>query len=67
MKIRCTRDGRTFYTGGAYIKAWDVGTGKLLSKQLGHSNGVQSLDLSYDEKNLLTGGNDGSILVWKIK
>lgn len=66
MKIRCTRDGKTFYTGGAYIKAWDVGTGKLLSKYIGHSNGVMSLDLSYDEKNLLTGGNDGSILVWKI-
>jgi len=67
MKIRCSKDGKVFYTGGAYIKAWDVSTGNLMSQHLGHSNGVLSLDISEDESTLLTGGNDASILVWKIK
>lgn len=67
MKIRCSKDGKVFYTGGAYIKAWDVASGNLMSQHLGHSNGVLSQDISEDETTMLTGGNDASILVWKIK
>jgi WD40 repeat protein len=65
-RIRCSKDGKRFYTGGQYVKAWDFASGKIMTQHLGHSNGVSTLDLSADQTTLLTGGYDASIILWNI-
>lgn len=65
-KIRCSKDGKSFYTGGSTIRAWDLSSGKCQAQQLGHSNGCVSLDLSANEKSLITGGMDASIIIWQL-
>ena len=50
--------------GGGTIQLWDASTGALLSTHRGHTDHVQTLAFSRDEKTLATGSTDGTILLW---
>ena len=60
-------DGMRFYATGVprAIRAWNVADGKELFALKGHKASVNSLALAGDRL-LVTGGEDGSILLWDL-
>ena len=50
--------------GGGSIQLWEAHTGALLSTYTGHTDRVQTLTFSKDEKTLASGSADGTILLW---
>ena len=48
------------------VRIWDTKAGKILGEGYGHSDSVTSLAFSYDDKQVVSTGLDGSILLWNI-
>jgi len=46
---------------------WDLGTGKLLKKMLGHKSTIYSLDFSKEGSILVSGSADGTVRLWDVK
>ena len=67
-KVAVSQSGRYLATGGTaqLLKIWDVETMELLASQEGHSGGIMDLKFSPDDKQLVSVGEDGIILVWNI-
>ena len=66
MKLRVSKSGQNFYTGGEFVKCWDLKNGKVIDQHLAHSSGCLSMDINQKESNLITGGKDASILIWRL-
>jgi WD40 repeat protein len=52
--------------GDELVMFWDMQTGKLLKSLPGHWDALRSLAFSPDGKLLVSGANNGIILVWRI-
>jgi WD40 repeat protein len=50
--------------GPGPIYLWDVETGEIIRRYSGHTAFVWSLDLSPDEKYILSGSNNGEVILW---
>jgi len=63
-----SHDGHLFATGGTnqVVRIWDVREGKVLGVGYGHSDSVTCLAFSHDDKQVVSTGLDGSILLWNI-
>ena len=48
----------------AWIKLWDVETGKDLGILSGHTEPIETLVFSHDGKTLASGSQDGTVLLW---
>jgi WD40 repeat protein len=65
-------DGLTVATAGGLsgsevdraVSFWDVASGELLGRLDGHLSGVTSLVFTADGQRLLTGGTEGTVLIW---
>lgn len=66
--LAVSHDMKLFATGGSeqVVKLWDVGSGQLIAEGNGHSGCIRSVAFSYDDKQLVSGGDDGNILLWNI-
>jgi len=55
-------------TGGSdcVVRIWDVASANLIAEQLGHSSCIKTLQFSNDDKQLISGGLDGNIMVWNV-
>jgi WD40 repeat protein len=55
-------------TGGSnkVIKLWDVKTGQQIAEGAGHSGPINSVHFSADDKQIVTGGRDGVIILWNV-
>jgi WD40 repeat protein len=47
-----------------YLKIWNAKTGKLVANLKGHTDGVNCLAWTADEKTLISGSDDSSIRTW---
>jgi WD40 repeat protein len=54
-------------TTNSQVFLWDVATGTLLTRLVGHRGRIASIDFSPDGKRLVSGGDDTTILVWDIE
>jgi WD40 repeat protein len=61
--------GHTLYTASndATVRAWDVGTGKVVRRFKGHTGGVLAVALTADGKTLATGGQDSTVRLWEAR
>jgi WD40 repeat protein len=68
MSISLSNDNRYFVTAGSdqAVRLWDFRTGRCLSEGLGHSKTVLKARFSEDDKQVVSVGTDGCILVWNI-
>jgi len=68
MGLAVAHDGKTFVTGGSeqIVRLWDLGTGKVLNEGLGHSGCINTVAYSADDKQVISGGRDGSIFLWNL-
>lgn len=66
--LSISHDGKYFATGGSeqIVRLWDMGTGKILSEGSGHSGCINSISFSADDKQMVSAGRDGSILLWNL-
>ncbi len=66
-------DNKYFATGNSsilkdqenHVYIWDIVKGELKIKILNHISGINTLDISPDNKKIITGCNNGYIYVWK--
>src|SRR5262249_34369228 len=57
-------DGRHVLSANREIKLWDAGGGRLLRSFDGHMHIVESMAVSPDGDRVLSGGRDGTSVVW---
>lgn len=57
-----------FASGGndRVVRLWDYNSGQLLMDGRGHSGNVRGLAFSPDDRQLVSVGDDGSVIVWNI-
>src|SRR5439155_9622927 len=48
-------------------RIWDEATGKQISPPLQHQRAVRQVAFSSDEQSVLTGSDDGTARVWKLR
>jgi hypothetical protein len=69
-KVQCvaiSRDGRTLVTSwGSAVKVWEISTGRLLHNLDGHSQRVNSVALSSDDRMLVSSSWDKTLKVWEV-
>ena len=46
---------------------WEIANKRLLASFMGHTDAIRSLDVSPDGRLLVTGSNDGSVRIWKMR
>lgn len=49
------------------VRLWDVNNGRIVRLFEGHKAGISSLAFSPDGKNLISGGEDGSLNIWDLQ
>ncbi len=60
-------DGRVVSAGSdSVLRLWDAESGKELDHRVGHQGGILSLAVSRDGGQILTGGRDGAVRLWRI-
>ena len=66
--ICCNRAGTLFATAGEdfAVHLYEFKTGTLVTKGVGHSGNVRALSFSPDDKQLVSVGDDGNVMVWNI-
>ena len=66
MCVCRTSDGALFATGGGdhKVRVWHFESAKLVAEGIGHSRPIISLRFSPDDKQLVSVGVDGSVLLW---
>lgn len=52
--------------GGNNVTIWEISSGKLIHKLIGHSTSVLYLQIAPDDKHVVTGSLDGSAIIWEI-
>jgi WD40 repeat protein len=62
-------DGHTLYTTSddPIVRAWDVRTGKVVRRFVGHTDIVLAIGLTADGKTLATGGRDSTVRLWEAR
>ena len=45
---------------------WDIRMGKTLHEGVGHSGKVRDIQFSPDDKQVVSVGDDGCVLVWNV-
>ena len=63
-----SHDGVLLATGGTAgkVRIWDYATRQQLSSALSHSARINSIAFSPDDKQVVSVGDDGSVVVWYI-
>ena len=66
--ICCNSSGSLFATAGEDfdVHLYEFKTGALVMRGVGHSGNVRNLAFSPDDKQLVSVGDDGNVMVWNI-
>src|SRR5262245_22998090 len=59
-------DGRLLLTYGDTPMLWDVATGRLIRRFLGHQAGITGAAFSHDGRLLVTGSHDKTLKLWDV-
>jgi WD40 repeat protein len=68
FRVAISPDGRLLACGGmdGAVWLWELPSGRLVTKLIGHRSWVQSIAFSPDGKRLVSGGLDTTALVWDL-
>ncbi len=66
LSVSIAHHGRLFATGGSLgiMRVYDYASGKFLAEAKGHSNAITNVNFSPDDKQILSTGRDGLVIVW---
>jgi|TARA_B110001469_G_C9315288_1_gene169796 WD40 repeat protein len=61
-------DGALFATAGHdhKVRVWHFESAKMVCEGIGHSRAVSAMQFSPDDKQLVSVGVDGSVLLWNV-
>jgi WD40 repeat protein len=61
-------DGNLIVSGNftGQVSIWNVKTGELLKKMIGHTNGVPSVVFNHDGTKIVSGSRDKTVRVWDV-
>lgn len=51
---------------GQVVKVWDLRTGKLLCRGVGHSAPITDISFSPDDKQIVSVGRDACVMIWNV-
>ena len=68
MCVCRSSDGSLFATGGDdhKVRVWHFESAKMVCEGVGHSRTIMALQFSPDDKQLVSVGDDGSVLLWNV-
>ncbi|EGR29900.1 WD40 repeat protein [Ichthyophthirius multifiliis] len=69
MSLCVSKSGTFFVTGGTEksVKVWNIVNGSLLFEgKGGHSSTINIVQISDNDKQIISGGKDGNILIWDL-
>eukprot|EP00611_Tribonema_gayanum_P032523 TRINITY_DN9777_c0_g1_i1.p1 TRINITY_DN9777_c0_g1~~TRINITY_DN9777_c0_g1_i1.p1 ORF type:complete len:614 (+),score=249.53 TRINITY_DN9777_c0_g1_i1:165-2006(+) len=68
LGVAVSHNGRFVATAGTaqVVKLWDLASRRLLAEGRGHSGSVTALSFSADDRQLVSAGLDGNVLVWNV-
>jgi len=68
LSIDISHNGKYFASGGSngYLRIWEYESGKLISEMHGHSRGVGSVAFADDDKQIVSVGYDGIVMIWNL-
>ncbi|MFT7641380.1 MAG: WD40 repeat protein, partial [Pirellulaceae bacterium] len=49
------------------VHVWDLSTGKLLQRFIGHKDAVTDVSLSADGRRIVAGGKDNAVMSWRVE
>lgn len=63
-----SHSGKFVATGGTagIVRLWDFASFQMVSEVSGHSSTINSLQFTPDDKQIVSGGEDGSIFLWCV-
>ena len=63
-----SHNGKYVATGGTegIVRLWELESFTMVSEVSGHSNTINSLQWTPDDKQIVSGGEDGSIFLWCV-
>jgi WD40 repeat protein/tetratricopeptide (TPR) repeat protein len=64
--ILLIEDGGRLISAGHNIKIWDINSGKLLQTLYGHSQSINSMALTPNNKHLVSASDDETLKVWDL-
>jgi len=66
--LNLTSDGEYFVSGGAdkVVRVWHYDEGYCLRVGLAHSGIISKCLVSPDQKNIVSVGDEGAIMIWKM-
>lgn len=61
-----SHNNKFFVTGGSLgiVRVWEFSSGKFVSENRAHSNAITSVKFSPDDKQIVSAGRDGMVVVW---
>ncbi|KIK40862.1 hypothetical protein CY34DRAFT_806792 [Suillus luteus UH-Slu-Lm8-n1] len=67
--IALSPDGKKVVSGSrdGAVRLWDIDTGKVISKWMGHTGEVKSVCWSRDGQRVLSGSYDGTVREWDVE
>jgi len=68
-QVKLTGDSKYAFSASwdGTVRLWNVATGRTISKLLGHAKDVLSVDISPDDRQIVTGGLDKKIKIWNTR
>jgi WD40 repeat protein len=66
--LAISHNGSYVATGGEkmVIRIWELSSLKLVAEGHGHSNTITRISWAYDDKQIVTTGNDNCALIWNV-
>ena len=66
--VALSHNGQLVATGGSagILRLWDYASGQLIKSLTGHSGCINSASFTFDDKQIITVGDDGSIFTWIV-
>lgn len=68
LSICISHNNKFFVTGGmlGIVRLYEFASGKFITECRGHSSAIASVKFAPDDKQIISAGRDGLVVVWNV-